>query len=237
MTRRGMSTACMGLALALVVSTGASAQAVLQSVTVKVNPGQMSSYLEKVAKLQEALDRVGGGKVQVWDATLAGTNSGSTLVTVAHASLAAYAESNAKTSADAEWQKIFSGLDDIRTVISSSLIVSRDGGGMPPAADSGAVLHGVLVDVKPGQLDAYLEQIEALEKVQKRLGTSSNIRVWQATLAGSNTGTVAVGIMHPSLAAYAENTSKLNGDAEGQKLLDGLDAIRTIVSSSLYVKP
>ena len=94
-------------------------------------------------------------------------------------------------------------------------------------ASAQAVLQSVTV----------LERIEALKKVQKRLGTSSNMRVWQATLAGSNTGNVAVGIMHPSLAAYAENTSKLNGDAEGQKILDGLGDIRSILSSSLYVKP
>jgi len=91
--------------------------------------------------------------------------------------------------------------------------------------------------VEPGQLDTYVQRIGALKGVLKRVGSSATIRVWQATLAGPNTGTVAVGLVHPSLAAYAENSGKLQGDAEGQKLLEGLDAIRTVVSSSLFVAP
>ncbi|MCP5060237.1 MAG: hypothetical protein GY937_26350 [bacterium] len=228
----------LGISFGLVVSTGAWAQAVLQSVTVRVNPGQMSTYLERVAALQGTMDRVGsGGKVQVWNATVAGTATGNTLVTVGHSSLAAYAETTTKMAADPEWQKIFAGLDDIRTVVSNGLIVSQDGGGLPAAAESGAVLQGVLVRVKPGQLATYLERVAALKQVQKRVGSSGSMRVWQATLAGEATGTVAVGIVHPNLVAYAENTAKLQADAEGQKLLAGLDAIRTVVSTSLFVSP
>jgi hypothetical protein len=238
MTHRRWITAAMATLLALAVASGAWAQAVLQSVTVRVNPGQMSTYLEKVAALQGVMDRVGGGgQVQVWNATAAGTNTGNSLVSVAYPSLTAYAETTTKTQADPEWQKVFASLPDIRTLVSSGLIVSRDGGGMPPKAESGAVLQGVLVDVKPGQLDAYVQRIGALKGVLKRVGSSATIRVWQATLAGPNTGTVAVGLVHPSLAAYAENSGKLQGDAEGQKLLEGLDAIRTVVSSSLFVAP
>jgi hypothetical protein len=108
---------------------------------------------------------------------------------------------------------------------------------MPPKAESGAVLQGVLVRVNPGQLDTYVKRIRSLQGVLERVGASATIRVWQATLAGQNTGTVAVGLVHPSLAAYAENSGKLQDDAEGQKLLNGLDSIRTIVSSSLFIAP
>ncbi len=238
MSQRRWIAVGIGALLGLALSTGAWAQAVLQSVTVRVNPGQMSTYLEKVAALQGVMDRVGGGgQVQVWNATAAGTNTGNTLVSVAYPSLAAYADITTKTAADPEWQKIFAGLDDLRTVISNGLIESRDGGGMPPKVESGAVLQGVLVRVNPGQLDTYVERIGSLRGVLERVGASATIRVWQATLAGQNTGTVAVGLVHPSLAAYAENSGKLQGDAEGQKLLNGLDSIRTIVSSSLFIAP
>ena len=56
-------------------------------------------------------------------------------------------------------------------------------------------------------------------------------------MAGPQTGTVAVGLVHPSLAAYAENTDKLNADAEASQLLAGLDEIRTLVSTSLFTAP
>jgi hypothetical protein len=233
-----MTSMGVGTVLALVLSTSAWAQVVMQSVTVRVNPGQMSTYLERVATLQGVMDRVGGGgRVQVWDAMLAGTASDNTLVAVSFPSLTAFAESTTKAQADPEWQKVAAGLDEIRTLVSQGLIVSRDGGAQPEPAATGSVLQGVLVRVNPGKLDAYLQQIEALKKVQQRLGTSGTTRVWQSTLGGEATGTVAVAIVHPSLAAFAENTTKLQADAEWQRIVGGLDSIRTVVSQSLFTAP
>jgi len=220
------------------LSTSAWAQAVMQTVTVKVNPGQMSTYLGKVAALQGVMDRVGGGaRLQVWNATAAGQAAGTTLVSVAYPSLQAYAETSTKATKDKEWQKIMGSLDGIRALVSQGLIESRDGGGMPAGVESGAVLQGILVRVKPGKLDAYLQKIEALKAIQKRVGSTGTTRVWQATLAGQTAGMVAVGLIHPSLAAFADNTGKLQADAEWQKIIGGLDGIRTIASSSLFVAP
>lgn len=238
MSLRHMTTLGVGIVLALVLSTGAWAQAVIQTVTVRVNPGQMPSYLERVATLQGVLDRVGGGgRVQAWNATLAGTAAGTTLVSVSFPSLAAFAESTTKSQADPEWRKVMGGLDAIRTVESQGLIVSRDGGGQPEPSASGAVLQGVLVRVNPGKLDAYVQQIEALKKVQQRLGTSGTTRVWQSTLGGEATGTVVVASVYPSLAAFAESMAQLESDAEWQKIIGGLGSIRTIVSQSLFTAP
>ena len=228
-------TVIVGLVLLLGFSTSAFAQSVLQSVAVQVKPGKLDDYMDRIQKLQGVMDRVGGGAtVQVWRATLAGPNTRTVLVGVAYPSLAAYAEIQAKTAADPEWQKIFEGLDDLRTLVSSSLLASLDGGGVPAAPAEDAVLQGVIVRVNPGRLDDYLGKIDALQKIQDRLGSSGTMRVWRATLAGNNTGNVAVGIVHPSLAAYAENTAKLNADEEAGKLLEGLDDMRTLISSSLF---
>ena len=220
---------------ALGLSTGAFAQAVIQSVVVKVNPGQMDTYLARVATLQGVMDRVGAqGSVRVWGASVAGTESGNTLVAVAFPSLAAFAEGQTKIQADAEWQKVIGGLDGIRTVVSQSLLESRDGGGVPAEVDEGAVLQGVIVRVHPGKLDEYLAAIEKLKAIQGRVGMSGTTRVWQSTLAGPATGNVAVAIVHANLAAYAADSGMLAGDAEAQKLIAGLDDIRTVVSRSLY---
>jgi hypothetical protein len=102
------------------------------------------------------------------------------------------------------------------------------------AADSNTVLQVTAVQVKPGQMDAYLAKVKQLQAILKRLGTSGTTRVWEATLAGDGTGTVAVGVEYPSLAAYAESTTKVSADAEWQKLMAGLDDMRTVVSRSLY---
>ncbi len=102
------------------------------------------------------------------------------------------------------------------------------------AADQDSVLQVVAVQVNPGKLDRYLERIEKLQAISDRLEAGGTLRVWQATLAGDNAGTIIVGIEYSSLAAFAENSAKIEADAEWQKAISGLGRIRTIVSRSLY---
>ena len=104
----------------------------------------------------------------------------------------------------------------------------------PAAAGPDTVLQVTAVQVKAGQMDAYLAKVKQLQAVIKRLGASGTTRVWEATLSGDDTGTVVVGIEYPSLAAYAESTAKVSADPEWQKLMAGLDDMRTVVSRSLY---
>ncbi len=234
-TARSLFAVAAGTLLALSFTTGALAQAVIQSVTVKVAPGKMDAYLAEVAKLQGVMDRIGGGaQVVVWQGTAAGPLTGNTLVSVSYPSLTAYAETTSKGNADPEWQKIMGGLGDIRTLVSTVLMQARDGGGMPSPAKAGTILEGVIVQVKPGQLDAYLEKVETLKGIQERVGSTAELRVWQSIVGGPTTNSVAVALVHPSLADYASNTTKTNADAEAQKVLGGLHTIRTLVSRSLF---
>ena len=230
-----ISYGIVAFGLALGLATAGYAQAVLQSVTVRVEPGKMDAYLKRVATLQGVLDRAGsGGKVAVWNADFAGSNAGTSLVGVSFPSLAAFAESTTKTNADPEWQAVMSGLSGIRTVVSTSLLASRDGGGevSPPAA--GSILQGVIVRVKPGQEAAYQAKLDALRKVQQRVGSSGEMRVWEVAVGGETAGSYAIGIIYPSLAAYAADSGKLQADKEGAELFASLDAVRTVVSVSLF---
>ena len=102
------------------------------------------------------------------------------------------------------------------------------------AADSNTVLQVTTVQVKAGQMDAYLAKVKQLQAIIKRLGTSGTTRVWEATLAGDGTGTVVVGVEYPSLAAYAESTTKVSADSEWKAMIASLDDMRTVVSRSLY---
>jgi hypothetical protein len=102
------------------------------------------------------------------------------------------------------------------------------------AADSNTVLQVTAVQVKAGQMDAYLAKVKQLQAIMKRLGGSTTTRVWEATIAGDDSGTVVVGVEYPSLAAYAESTTKVSADAEWQKMMADLDGMRTVVSRSLY---
>lgn len=216
-------------------SVSAAAQAVLQSVTVRVAPGQMDAYLGSVEKLQGVLDRVGGGAtVAVWQATLAGPASGTTMVGVSYPSLESYAAVTRKAQADGEWQRIVGGLDGVRTLVSTSLLSSADGGGPVTQPASGSVLQGVIVRPHAGKNAAYLEQIDKLQAVQERVGSSGQLRAWNVAIGGEGAGTIAVGIVYPSLAAYAADQGKLQADPEGAKLFAGLDDLRTVESVSLF---
>jgi hypothetical protein len=102
------------------------------------------------------------------------------------------------------------------------------------ATAQNAVLQAVAVQVQSGQLDTYLKRVKSLQGVMERVGGAGTLHAWRATLAGQASGTVFVAIEYPSLAAYAESTSKVQADAEWKKLIAGLDDIRTVQSSGLY---
>ena len=104
-------------------------------------------------------------------------------------------------------------------------------------AEGPAVRQVILIEVQPGQLDAYLQRQPQAAAIQKRLGVPA-ARIFQATLAGPNTGTLSIVIDHPSLAAFAANNAKQQADAEWQSWIDELNkaGIRQLVSNSLVVE-
>ena len=101
------------------------------------------------------------------------------------------------------------------------------------AADKPVVLQVIAVKVK-GDMDAYLSMIKRGQAIAKRLGTPS-LRVWRATLAGPETGTVFIAVEHKSMVALAEDQAKLAKDAEWQTFMKDLQKseLRTVESSSL----
>lgn len=224
-----------GMTLGLGFSLAASAEdAVLSVVSVRVNPGQMEKYMARVKKLQGAMERLGaGGHVEAWQVSVAGPATGTTLVGIEYPSLTAYAEGTAKTEGDAEFGKLIAGLDGLRTIQSASLYRQISGPGSAGDIPTGSVLQTVSVRVKPGRLDAYLGRVEKLRKISERLGSSSAMRVWQATAAGEATGTLVIGVIYEDLATYAAESMKFQNDSEWRKLVDGLVDIRTILGVGL----
>ena len=95
----------------------------------------------------------------------------------------------------------------------------------------------ILVEVQPGQLDAYLQRLSQLTAIQKRLGVPA-ARIFQATLAGPNANTISIVTDYPSLAAFAANTAELQADAEFQSWIEELQkaGISRLVSNSLLVE-
>ena len=99
-------------------------------------------------------------------------------------------------------------------------------------ADSSVVLR--VVTVKTDDVATYLQEIGKARVMVKRLALPTTIRVWQATFAGPNTGTIIVSQEYPNLAALADGMAKIAADEEYSQWLKNLNKIRTVISDSLY---
>jgi hypothetical protein len=91
-----------------------------------------------------------------------------------------------------------------------------------------------VISVKTDNVAAYIQQLEKGKAMLKRLGVSTTLRVWRATYAGPNTGTIIVSQEYPTWAAFAEGQAKAAADPEFSAWLAGLDKIRTVTSDSVY---
>jgi len=91
-----------------------------------------------------------------------------------------------------------------------------------------------VIIVKTDNLGAYVQQIEKGKTLMKSLGMQGQPRVWRASFAGPEAGTIVVTIEYPSLAALASDYAKVSASSEYQEWIKGLDKMRTIVSDSLY---
>jgi len=91
-----------------------------------------------------------------------------------------------------------------------------------------------VVIVKTDNPAAYVEALEKGKEIIKKAGISANIRVYQATYAGPEAGTVGAVIEYSNLQALAEADAKLRNDKDYVEWIKGLNKIRTIVSDSIY---
>jgi hypothetical protein len=106
----------------------------------------------------------------------------------------------------------------------------------PPAvaAHHEPVIQVVTVKVAAGKLESYLQEVKKLSAVLTRVASSGKLRMWQATAAGPDTGEVLVGIEYPNAAAWATDSTKVQNDAEWQKIVAGLDGLRTLASIAVW---
>jgi hypothetical protein len=91
-----------------------------------------------------------------------------------------------------------------------------------------------VVVVKTDNVAAYVEALGKGTEIMKKLGVAGQTRVWRATFAGPNAGSVVVAIEYPNMAAFADADTKTHADKDYLAWLQSLDKIRTIVSDSLY---
>ena len=118
--------------------------------------------------------------------------------------------------------------------IASFLVAATFAVAMSSAAFAANTAWARVISVKTDNLSAYMAELDKGRAINKRLGLSVRIRVWRATYAGHEAGTLIVTIEYPSWAAFADTQAKTTADPEFSKWLAGLDKVRTITSDSLY---
>jgi len=91
-----------------------------------------------------------------------------------------------------------------------------------------------VITVKTDNVAAYTHEIERGRALMKKLGLQITTRIWRATFAGPDAGTVVVSQEFPSWQAFSDAQAKVAADKDMQAFLAGLDKIRTITSDSLY---
>ena len=106
----------------------------------------------------------------------------------------------------------------------------------PARAQGPEVTQVLIVDVEPKNRDAYMAFVKRAQVIVKDLGLPG-FQVLQATMAGDDTGTLAIVIENESLVALAKNQGKTQGSAEWQKMISDVQesGISRIVSNSLWI--
>ncbi len=99
------------------------------------------------------------------------------------------------------------------------------------AADS-TVLR--VLAVQTNDVQGYTHEVEALQALYRKSGQQVTLRVWRATYAGADTGTIVVTAELPNLAALAKMTDSMRSNPEIGAEMNKLGGMRKIVSDSLY---
>ncbi len=106
----------------------------------------------------------------------------------------------------------------------------------PARAQGPAVTQVFIVNVEPQNMAAYMAFVKRAQAIVKDLGLPG-FRILRATLAGDDTGALAILIENESLAALAKNQAKTQGSAQWQKMVSDIQGagISRIVSNSLWI--
>jgi hypothetical protein len=101
------------------------------------------------------------------------------------------------------------------------------------AAAADSAVSRVIV-VQTADVPGYVHEVETLQALLKKAGVAATLRVWRATYAGVDAGSIVVIVEVPNLAGIAkvEDTIRNNPDLAAE--MKKINAMRKIVSDSLY---
>ena len=99
------------------------------------------------------------------------------------------------------------------------------------AQDAPAVNNVLFIDTG-GDLPKFLEFFTRATAIGEKYGTTGKGRLWFASLAGPNTGSVIVVNEYPNLVSMAESQTKVGQSPEWQQFIADFEAAGMSVTSS-----
>jgi hypothetical protein len=100
-----------------------------------------------------------------------------------------------------------------------------------PAADQ-SVLRVIVVQT--ADVPGYVHEVETLQALLKKAGQAATLRVWRATFAGVDAGSIVVSVEVPNLAGIAKIDETVRTNPEVAAEMKKINGLRKIVSDSLY---
>jgi len=104
---------------------------------------------------------------------------------------------------------------------------------LPALAANAPPLTRVLV-VQTADVSAYLHEVTALQELYKKAGSPITLRVWRATFAGNEAGSIIVSVEYANFAALAKGYELQRTNADIAAAMKKIGGMRKIVSDSLF---
>lgn len=118
--------------------------------------------------------------------------------------------------------------------IAFAVVLALGAASVSQSAAAAPVIQVVTVKVNPGMLEQYRQETKKLQGVLTRLGSKGQMRLWNTTAGGTDTGTILVGVEYPDQASWAADAPRMQADAEWKKIVAGLATVRTVLSTSIW---
>ncbi|MDX1404514.1 MAG: hypothetical protein R3192_08250 [Woeseiaceae bacterium] len=113
----------------------------------------------------------------------------------------------------------------MKSFLITALIVGMLGlPGTATATDQNRPVLDVLIADVNGDLDGFLDRMQRIEGVAKRLGLPAKLRVFQATFAAEKNGEIHLYWELPSFIEFARAETALHNDPEFLAILGEMDA-------------
>jgi hypothetical protein len=91
-----------------------------------------------------------------------------------------------------------------------------------------------VIVVQTADVPGYVHEVETLQALLKKANVPATLRVWRASYAGSDTGSIVVTVEVPNLAGIAKIEDSLRTNPDLAAEMKKISGMRKIVSDSLY---